>query len=647
MLAGSSHVAGIDLGTTNSCISIYKHEKVEVAVDALGARTTPSMVAFTDTGRLFGVSAKNQIIRNYKNTIYDVKRLIGHSFNEPAVQEDIKRWPFTVVQNANGRPVIKVEYMKQQMEFTPEEISSYVIGNLVSIAKKYSEKDITDIVITVPAYFNNSQRQATIDAGTLAGYNVLEVLNEPTAAAIAYGFENMGNKTILVYDLGGGTFDCTILRVEDSVYSVKGTDGDCHLGGDDFDARMMALLKEKLENFGCDTNFNDKRNAQKLRNIAESTKIELSTLPSVEVNGESFDVDPFQVSRAEFEERCMDLFDRTKTILDRLMKSVNMNAGDIDDVVLIGGSSRIPYVKQMLIEMFGEEKVFEKINPDEAVSKGAVIEAVRLMDKKMKELNTSIDPEKIPSVDASNMESGSDSDSDDDDDDDDTQYAPIAIQNIVINQVIPLPIGVKNSEKMMSVILEKNLPYGESRQREYVTSKDNMTSMKIHVYQGERPVAADNYEIGVIKITGITPMPKGQASVVITMSVDMNGVLKMSVLDTTSQRVTEHVFDNKATNLSAEEIERMKEEAVRLQKEDERKVEMLKKKSEIEELVFAAKQAAKDREELLDDEFKQQIAGFFDEIKGVLKNKEVTMEDLEMNKEVCQQWLDAINGTMD
>ena len=213
MLAGSSHVAGIDLGTTNSCISIYQHEKVEVAVDALGARTTPSMVAFTDTGRLFGVSAKNQIIRNYKNTIYDVKRLIGHSFNEPAVQEDIKRWPFTVVQNANGRPVIKVEYMKQQMEFTPEEISSYVIGNLVSIAKKYSEKDITDIVITVPAYFNNSQRQATIDAGTLAGYNVLEVLNEPTAAAIAYGFENMGNKTILVYDLGGGTFDCTILRV--------------------------------------------------------------------------------------------------------------------------------------------------------------------------------------------------------------------------------------------------------------------------------------------------------------------------------------------------------------------------------------------------------------------------------------------------
>lgn len=445
MLRGSDHVAGIDLGTTNSCISIFKNQHVEVAVDALGNRTTPSMVAFNDTGRLYGRSAKMQVVHNCKNTVYDAKRLIGHLYNEPGVQEDIKHWPFTVKANEKGRPIIEVTCKKEKMEYTPEQISGFVIENLISIANSFSNGSITDVVITVPAYFNNSQRQATIDAGTLAGCNVLEVLNEPTAAAIAYGFENTGNKTILVYDLGGGTFDCTILRVEDSVYTVIGTDGDSHLGGDDFDAIMMNLIQQKLEMMECTVDFTTDRNKQKLRNVAEHAKIELSSLTEVDISEDSWECEPFVITRKEFEQSCMDLFNRTQSILKRLMTStqvlerLNASAEEmtekIDDVVLIGGSSRIPYVKNMLISMFGEEKVFEKINPDEAVSKGAVIEAVRLKDlqEKAKESKSASD------------EGGFDIDTDDDDDDE-SRYAPLAIKKLTVKQVIPLPIGVKRSD---------------------------------------------------------------------------------------------------------------------------------------------------------------------------------------------------------
>ena len=317
-------MAGIDLGTTNSCISIFKNQHVEVAVDALGNRTTPSMVAFNDTGRLYGRSAKMQVVHNCKNTVYDAKRLIGHLYNEPGVQEDIKHWPFTVKANEKGRPIIEVTCKKEKMEYTPEQISGFVIENLISIANSFSNGSITDVVITVPAYFNNSQRQATIDAGTLAGCNVLEVLNEPTAAAIAYGFENTGNKTILVYDLGGGTFDCTILRVEDSVYTVIGTDGDSHLGGDDFDAIMMNLIQQKLEMMECTVDFTTDRNKQKLRNVAEHAKIELSSLTEVDISEDSWECEPFVITRKEFEQSCMDLFNRTQSILKRLMTSTQV-----------------------------------------------------------------------------------------------------------------------------------------------------------------------------------------------------------------------------------------------------------------------------------------------------------------------------------
>lgn len=646
MLRGSDHVAGIDLGTTNSCISIFKNQHVEVAVDALGNRTTPSMVAFNDMGRLYGRSAKMQVVHNCKNTVYDAKRLIGHLYNEKGVQEDIKHWPFTVKANEKGRPIIEVTCKKEKMEYTPEQISGFVIENLISIANSFSNGSITDVVITVPAYFNNSQRQATIDAGTLAGCNVLEVLNEPTAAAIAYGFENTGNKTILVYDLGGGTFDCTILRVEDSVYTVIGTDGDSHLGGDDFDAIMMNLIQQKLEMMECTVDFTTDRNKQKLRNVAEHAKIELSSLTEVDISEDSWECEPFVITRKEFEQSCMDLFNRTQSILKRLMTStqvlerLNASAEEmtekIDDVVLIGGSSRIPYVKNMLIAMFGEEKVFEKINPDEAVSKGAVIEAVRLKDLQ----------EKAKESESANDEGGFDIDTDDDDDDDDeSRYAPLAIKKLTVKQVIPLPIGVKRSDGMMSVILDKNTPYGEKHTKEYVTSKDNMQSMKLHILQGERPVARDNFEIGVLRITGIPPKPKGEASVEITMEVDDNGILKMSVMETTTHVVTEHVFDNNATNLTEAEIREMRETAERLREEDKKKVELMMIMNEIQEMVQKVKQGVEANQEQMDDDFKESFNQFLGEIRELKKKRmEVTKEELEETKSVCQQWIDAVYG---
>ena len=644
MLRGSDCVAGIDLGTTNSCISIFKNQHVEVVVDALGNRTTPSIVAFNDMGRLYGRSAKTQIVHNCKNTVYDAKRLIGHLYNEPAVQEDIKHWPFTVLSNEKGRPIIEVTCRKEKVQYTPEQISGFVIENLISIANSFCDGNITDVVITVPAYFNNSQRQATIDAGTLAGCNVLEVLNEPTAAAIAYGFENSGNKTILVYDLGGGTFDCTILRVENTVYTVVGTDGDSHLGGDDFDAIMMNLIMNNLKMMGCTVDFTKDSHKQKLRNIAEHTKIELSSLTEVDIFEESWLDDAFTITRTEFEQSCMELFNRTQSILMRLLNSEQVSerlhvpasemASKIDDVVLIGGSSRIPYVKRMLSSMFGEEKVFEKINPDEAVSKGAVIEAVRLKDRKM-----------------SGKADARDSDSDDDaiiidtDVPMDTKYAPITIKKLVVNQVIPLSIGVKRSDGMMSVILAKNTPYGEKHTKEYVTSKDNMQSMKLHIYQGERPVARDNFEIGVLKITGIPPKPQGEASVEITMEVDNNGILKLAAMEMSTKVVTKHVFDNNTTNLSAEQIKEMMETAERLREEDRKKVEMMKVVSEVEEMSRKAKMGMEACQDEMDDECKESFNDFLKEIRMLKKKPDLSMEDLEETKSACQQWIDFIYGS--
>ena len=628
----SKNVAGIDLGTTNSCIAVYKHQRVEVVEDDQGKRTFPSCVSFTDTGRIFGLSAKKKLATNYKNTIYDVKRLIGHAYTDSVVQEDIKNWPFTVEPDYKGNPVVRVKYNGNEELFAPEMISSFIVEYLVDVACRYSGEDITDIVITVPAYFNDSQRQATINAGTIAGFSVLHVLNEPTAAAIAYGFDNQDNdKNILVYDLGGGTFDSTILHLHEHHYDVVGTDGDTHLGGDDLDIIMSRLLIRLAREQGMDIDETDKRLMAKIRKLAEDTKIELSSTTETEIDEEFLCNEPIIITRQAFIDEAHDFFDKTIVVLDRLLATTGLTANMIDDVVLIGGSSRIPYIKEMLQKKFGVNKVNEKINPDEAVAKGACIYAVKLMDEKHK--------------DEPDSDSSSDSESEDGLQDDKIGdfYSPIAIKEITIQDVLPLSVGVKNSEKLLSVILPKNTPYGQSNFREYVTSRDYQKQMKIHVGQGERPLFTDNHEIGTIKFT-FPPLPRGEITVRIELSTDQNGVLKIHVSDNLGNNSVEHTFESISTVLTLEEIIKMKQTAEEMRHQDELLLQKAHLLNDIESRVYEIEKRCKELDNQMDADYKADVRDFLESIHAVIKQRDFTLEQLEEFKDSTEQWYNSING---
>ena len=628
-------VAGIDLGTTNSCICVYRHEKVEVVTDPSGRRTTPSMVAFTEKGRQFGSAAKSQFVRNFKNTVYDVKRLIGHKFDDEVVQSDMQHWGFTVEPNLQNKPVIRVMYAGKERTFTPEEISSMVIEHLVSQAKKFTEEDIKDIVITVPAYFNDNQRRATMDAGELAGYRVLGVLNEPTAAAIAYGFENAENeKKILVYDLGGGTFDVTILSVNNRQYRVITTGGDTHLGGDDLDFIMMEILINAIEGNGGSVDRNNKRMMADLRSKAEAIKIDLSQAEFQEFEADSYGCETLEISRAQFEDSTEDFFNMTLELVQKVLEDAQLTTADIDDVVLIGGSSRIPIIKTKLEALFGQGKVYEKINPDEAVAKGAVIQAVKLYSEL---------PDDAAPVNDSDSES--DSDSDDDVHSGEDVVACIDIQKISIQDVVPLSIGLKTHEGKMSVLIPRSTPYGESATKNYVTSKDRQTKMKIRVFQGERIFVKDNYEIGTFTVQGITPLPAGEASVDITMSTDKNGILTVTAKDLTTGKETSVTFENKSTNLSLDDILKMKKTAIEMREIDLMMEKRLDLYNRIENRKYVIEELYEEHKDQMAPEFRSNIEQFLEGIVAFLKDRSAPLEDLEANDEVCQKWIDAFNVT--
>lgn len=625
-------VAGIDLGTTNSCICVYRHETVEVVTDPSGKRTTPSMVAFTDRGRLFGTAAKSQIVRNFKNTVYDVKRLIGHKFSDDVVQSDMKHWGFAVEPDPQNKPVIKVMFVGKERTFTPEEISSMVIEHLVTLAKQFTDEDIKNIVITVPAYFNDNQRRATMDAGELAGYRVLGVLNEPTAAAIAYGFENAENeKKILVYDLGGGTFDVTVLSVSNRQYRVITTGGDTHLGGDDLDYLMMEILISAIEENGGSVDRSNKRTMADLRAKAEAIKIDLSQSDFQDFEGDNYGCETLEISRARFEDCAEPFFNKTLELVQSVLTDAQLTTADIDDVVLIGGSSRIPIIKTKLEGMFGEGKVYEKINPDEAVAKGAVIQAVKLYSD-------------LPDEAASPV-SDSDSESDSDVEAGGDVVACIDIQKIQIQDVVPLSIGLKTHEGKMSVLIPRSTPYGGSATKNYVTSKDNQQRMKVRVYQGERIFVKDNYEIGTFTVNGITPLPAGEASVDITMSTDKNGILTVTANDLTTGKETSVTFENKSTNLSLDDILRMKKTATEMREIDLMLEKRLDLYNIIENRKYVIEDLYEEHKEQMKPEFRENIEQFLEGINDFLRDRNAPLEDLEANSDVCQKWIEAFNVT--
>ncbi|KAJ3695636.1 hypothetical protein LUZ60_001013 [Juncus effusus] len=532
----NSPAIGIDLGTTYSCVGVWQHNRVEIIANDQGNRTTPSCVAFTDTQRLIGDAAKNQIDTNPSNTVYAVKRLIGRRFSDSLVQKDIKLWPFKVIAGSSDKPIIVANYKGEDKQFYPEEISSMILMKMKQVSETYLDCPVKNAVVTVPAYFNDSQRRATKDAGLIAGLNVMRIMDEPTAAAVAYGFDklstiNSTEKNVLIFDLGGGTFDVSLLAVKNGVFAVKSTVGDTHLGGEDFDNRMVDHFIEEFKKKHNKDLSRSSKSLRRLRTACERAKrhLSFSVHATIEIDSLFEGIDFYSsVSRARFEELNMDLFKNCLELVNKCLNDGKVDKNKIDVVVIVGGSTRIPKVQQILQEFFDGKELCKGINPDEAVAYGATVQAAKLSGQGNKE-----------------------------------------IQDLVLLDVTPISLGLGAHGGNMDIVVPRNTTIPVKKEDVSTTVHDNQTSMGFRVFEGERAETKYNNLLGEFNLYGIDPAPRGVARIDVLFDIDANGILNVSAKNRFNGQEKKITITNDKGRLTSEEIDHMMKNAERYGAEDE------------------------------------------------------------------------------